>query len=497
MKSDSLPTSVPLPAHVENYDMLMDMFKQIGSNDWIPRGSLDYFRNILALLGNPEKNLGEIIYVTGTNGKGSVTWKVARSIEANFPDARVARYVSPNIYEFEERITINGNKISQDDMIKYTNVILNKLHSKSSGNNSDTINFRIGMVGILVCIAFLYFRDQKVEYSVIEGGIGIKLDHTNVILPAISVITSIGLDHVKMLGDTVEKIAADKAHIIKSGIPVVIGPRIKDTGNTLTVIKAKAEQEKLRADQVIIVPPPSIQNFEIDNQETAKAVLDTMFGSEFKITDAIFSSPPGRYQKVLYSVEGRALPCIFDVGHNPDGFEAVFARCSKDFPDHKFILMFGINPKKNISEICSQINEFENLSHVLLYTDNFRLLEPSKISPQLNKSLNVQDFGEIKSIDDYLKPIVEKSNEPCCIIVIGSFYTVKGISEAMHINLYSLRNRHIPGNNERIGVVPEGAKSFKPDSSNTIWRSETEKSPFIVQVLRKPIEKTHSQDLKT
>ncbi len=453
-----------LPSHVKDYNGLMDMFTNIRSNDFFNHGDLSYYHKVLSLFDNPEKSLGKVVYVTGTNGKGSVTWKSARSIEAMPSDhaIKVGLYVSPNIYEFEERISINGKPIAQTDMVKYANIILEKLYPKSLSTELDADDFRIGMVGILATIAFLYFRDQQVDYSVIEGGIGVKLDHTNVVNPAISVITSIALDHVPMLGNNVEEIAEDKAHIIRTGVPVVIGPRVRFAGEALSRILKKAESMKLLDNEIVQVQCPLKNVFELDNQETAKAILRTLFGSQFQFKDVFYTSPPGRYHKIFYRVAGQEIPCIFDVGHNADGFNATFSRCVNDFQGYKFILMCGISPTKNIIDIGKVINELPNLGSVLLYNDNFRLSATSEISKHLRDDLDVKNYDENLGIDSHLEAIIKNSDQKYCVIVIGSFYTVKGISTAMKVNLCELRNVHMP--NAQLLVAP--------NIENTLWDRE-------------------------
>ena len=161
--------SIALPQKVENYHQLCDFLEQASCNDRIPRDNLKYFQNILALLDDPQNSMGKIIHVTGTNGKGSVTWKIARALEAqSAAETKVGLYVSPHIYDLEERITINGQRIAQADLVKHTNFVLAQLHKKSLDSESSYNDFRIGKVGILVCVAFLYFRDQQVDHTVIE-----------------------------------------------------------------------------------------------------------------------------------------------------------------------------------------------------------------------------------------------------------------------------------------------------------------------------------------
>ena len=458
--------SVPLPEQVEDYNQLKEMFAETATNDYLKHDNLNYFRQILALFDKPEENMGKIVHVTGTNGKGSVTWKVARALETLCSNNKVGLFASPHIYELEERISINGTKISQSDMVDYVNIILKKLHSKAKDGEPDGDNFRIGKIGILVCIAFLYFRDHRVDYSVIEGGIGARLDHTNVVSPGVSVIASIGLDHTSLLGDTVEKIAADKAHIVKPNTPIVIGPHIKETPSVFSAIKERADQLKLSEDQIVTVPLPEFQNSEAENQETAKQVLLSLL-PEVKITDAIkeaiYSSPPGRYQRVQYGVKGFAVPCIFDVGHNPAGLEATFSRCQEDFPRYEFILIFGINVNKDAPGICQAVNNFKQITHArICYTDKYKkqLLPPTEILPRLSANLNLED--QSLPINDYLtriitggKPITDNMLiKQYCVIVIGSFCVVEAISRSMNVELSTLNNKQIPGSNEMVAVEP-------------------------------------------
>jgi|GEM_PF-3296417 dihydrofolate synthase / folylpolyglutamate synthase len=434
-----------LPKQVENYDELMDMFTAGRSNDWINHSTLEYFHHILNLIGDPQKEIGNIVHVTGTNGKGSVSWKVARSVEEHLKEqeAKVGLYVSPDIYGFEERISINGECISQDDMVKYTNIVLERLYGHSGDENEEHDSFRLGMVGIMVCIAFLYFHDKGVDYSVIEGGIGIKMDHTNVVSPAVSVMTSIGLDHVPILGTTVEEIADDKAYIIKGGAPVVIGPRIRATGDCLAVIIDRAIKQGLTTDQIFEVRNSASATFESDNQATAKEALYLLLGPDYRPTETIFSSPPGRYHNVTCALSDQEMPCVFDVGHNPDAFRATFSRCAEDFPGHEIILVCGVNAARSLQESCEVINEdLPGLSHVVLYPQPGKLHPPEEVKPCLREGLEVENYAELESINDRLSKIAEASDKKVCVVVIGSFYVVGGVSRGMGIDLSELENRH-------------------------------------------------------
>ena len=178
---------------------------------------LDNIQLLLDKIGNPEKKL-KCIHVAGTNGKGSVCAMLFYILkEAGF---KVGLYTSPHLKKFNERIRINGNFITDREIVEYF------LKVKPHITNQSFFE-------ITTAMAFLYFCEKNVDYAVMEVGLGGRLDATNVATPIVSIITNIGLEHTELLGDTIEKIAFEKAGIIKKNIPVVTGAK----GNALKVIK--------------------------------------------------------------------------------------------------------------------------------------------------------------------------------------------------------------------------------------------------------------------
>ncbi|GLR19399.1 bifunctional folylpolyglutamate synthase/dihydrofolate synthase [Portibacter lacus] len=174
--------------------------------------------NIIALcdkLGNPELSI-RTIHVAGTNGKGSVSHMIASLLqEYNY---KVGLYTSPHYKDFRERIKINGELVSKLYVIGFIKRIKPYLEE-----------IQPSFFEITVAMAFDYFAKQKVDFAIIETGVGGRLDSTNIITPLISIITNISIDHVQMLGDTLPKIAFEKAGIIKEKVPVVVGKRAPET----------------------------------------------------------------------------------------------------------------------------------------------------------------------------------------------------------------------------------------------------------------------------
>jgi dihydrofolate synthase/folylpolyglutamate synthase len=188
---------------------------------------LDRMAHLLALLDDPHQKFRSV-HITGTKGKGST----AAMIEAMLRAAgyRTALYTSPHLHTFRERIRVNGAMIPEDDVVRLIDDMRPLL-----AQIPDITTFEV-MTGL----AFAWFAKQGVEWAVLEVGLGGRLDATNVVMPAAAVITSISLDHTGILGDTQAKIAAEKAGIVKPGVPVVSAPQV---GEALAVIEAACQQQ--------------------------------------------------------------------------------------------------------------------------------------------------------------------------------------------------------------------------------------------------------------
>jgi dihydrofolate synthase/folylpolyglutamate synthase len=183
----------------------------------------DYF-------GNPHKHY-KTIHIAGTNGKGSVSHSLASVLqEAGY---KTGLYTSPHLVDYRERIRVNGEKISKEFVTDFIN------------NNLKVLKeLKPSFFEMSVALAFEYFRFMKVDIAVIEVGMGGRLDSTNIINPIISVITNIDYDHTQFLGDTKEKIAVEKAGIIKPKVPVIIGESSPETDNVF-LQKAKSENSRI------------------------------------------------------------------------------------------------------------------------------------------------------------------------------------------------------------------------------------------------------------
>ena len=204
------------------------MYQRIGAAAY--KADLDNTRLLCEAIGNPHERL-RCIHVAGTNGKGSVSHILASCIQA--AGFRTGLYVSPHYKDFRERIKINGEYVSENFVIEFIDKI-------------KPIIERIApsFFEITVAMAFAYFEEEKVDFAVIETGLGGRLDSTNIITPLLSVITNISYDHVNLLGDTLAKIASEKAGIIKEKVPVIIGEKSEET-DYIFIEKAKSENANI------------------------------------------------------------------------------------------------------------------------------------------------------------------------------------------------------------------------------------------------------------
>ena len=201
------------------------LFQNIGAAAY--KEGLDNTLALDAYFSHPHRNY-RTIHVGGTNGKGSVSHTLAAILQAQ--GYRVGLYTSPHLVDFRERIRVNGKMISKKRVIEFVEETISnsplKGENKKSPFKGDLEGLSFSFFELATALAFQYFAEQKVDFAVIEVGLGGRLDCTNIIRPELSVITNISFDHVQFLGDTLPKIASEKAGIIKPDIPVCIGENV-------------------------------------------------------------------------------------------------------------------------------------------------------------------------------------------------------------------------------------------------------------------------------
>ena len=312
--------------------------------------SLERIRKALAILGNPQDSL-KCIQVAGTNGKGSVCSTIASILqEAGY---KVGLYTSPHIWEYTERIKINGKDISQSDFALYAQKVFE-------------LDIPLTEFEILTIIMFMYFKDKNIDIAVIETGMGGRFDATNVIEKNLcSVITHIDLDHTERLGDTKEKIAFEKAGIIKPNCPIFTSTEyeaIKNRArelNSLLIIVSEEVETKYK----------EVFSLKGEHQKENLALAISVIKYAFKnISDDI----------ILHGLSNVSNPCrfqflpeknlIIDASHNPNGIEALRKNLDLYYPNQERRFVFGCLKNKDYTQMMKilfrkgdeiYINEFD------------------------------------------------------------------------------------------------------------------------------------------
>ncbi|MXS72931.1 bifunctional folylpolyglutamate synthase/dihydrofolate synthase [Flavobacteriaceae bacterium W22] len=308
---------------------------------------LDNIRDLCAFFGNPQDKI-KCIHIGGTNGKGSTSNMLASVLqEAGY---KIGLYNSPHLIDFTERIKVNGKNCDK----KFVFDFIQKLKHLPE-------NIRPSFFEFTTIMAFEYFYQQKIDFAIIEVGLGGRLDSTNIITPLVSAITNVQLDHQNILGNTIEEIAFEKAGIIKNNIPVVLGDDNKTVKN---IIRAKSENEKAPLIDATLIQSDLKSdlegNYQAKNIKVVLALIDELKRSGVTISEE-------NIEKGLLNVHqntgfiGRWFQfsknplTICDTGHNQAGLEYVFQQL-ESIDKRKHIILGFVNDKK-IDEVMALLPE--------------------------------------------------------------------------------------------------------------------------------------------
>ena len=319
----------------------LPMYQSIGNSAF--KKDLTNIILFAKILGNPQNNF-KSIHVAGTNGKGSTSHMLASILqEANY---KVGLYTSPHLKNFRERIKINGIEISELEVIDFI-----------SRNRGFLEENKLSFFEMTVGMAFNYFSEQKVDIAIIEVGLGGRLDSTNIISPVLSVITNIGLDHTQMLGNSLEEIAVEKAGIIKSGIPVIIGETQPETTPVFIKVAAKMKAEITFSQDF---PPINLTsdlkgNYQKHNLQTLITAIKNLKKNGWKISEKDVSNGLSKV-RTNTGLRGRwdvlqANPkVICDTAHNKEGLKYVLDQL-KEEKFEKLHIVFGVVRDKDLGSI--------------------------------------------------------------------------------------------------------------------------------------------------
>lgn len=411
------------------------MFQRIG-----PAAIKPDLSNTIALckaLGDPQ-NKFKSIHVAGTNGKGSTSHMLASILQS--AGYRTGLYTSPHLKSFTERVRIDGAEISESYVIDFVNRIYPQIQT-----------VKPSFFEITVALAFDYFAREQVDIAVIEVGLGGRLDSTNIITPAVSVITNIGWDHTDLLGDTLEKIASEKAGIVKQGVPVVISERQKDVEKVFEEKATKMHSPITFASdkfEAQVHDENGIAMFDIiENKKTAFSDLSLPLQGSYQEKNLpgvmetvrvlneqgwkIDSESVRRGLENVVSTTGlkgrwqvlsRQPLVVCDTGHNLDGMREVVRQIQRqDY--RKLFIVFGAVKGKDILSVLSILPK--DAYYFFCQAKIPRALEASTLFEHA-KATNLQ--GEIVTdVNDAVRAATKVASAADMIFVGGSTYVVAEI----------------------------------------------------------------------
>lgn len=416
---------------------------------------LTRMRALMERLGHPEQQY-PILHVAGTKGKGSVSAMCASALQAE--GYQTGFYISPHLHEFTERIQINGVPIPRQDLVE----LLDELKP-----HIDAIE-RLTTFEITTAMAFLYFARKKVNAAVFEVGLGGRLDATNVVTPLVSVITSLSMDHMSVLGDTLAKIAAEKAGIIKPGRPVVIAPQ-KDEARAVVEQVAREQGARLVAvgrdyhyaarthdldgqslivwkaeDQALFdlyiekagngawapvhLTLPLLGYHQVENAATAYTALQTARQEGLQISEAAIAAGLSRVRwPARFEILQRRPILVVDSAHNRDSALKLRLTIEDYFPGKPVILLFGASEDKDIAGMFAE-----------LLPRTTRVIATQSIHPRAMDAQKLVDLAHtfgvpamaVLPMEKALETALNLAGNDSVVLAAGSLFIAAAVSEA-------------------------------------------------------------------
>lgn len=401
-----------------NYQEVLDymyaqlpMFHRVGPAAYKP--GLDNTYALLEIVGNPHLGL-KCVHIAGTNGKGSTSHLIASSLqEAGY---KIGLYTSPHLKDFRERMKINGAMISEADVTAFVNLFARQWEK-----------IQPSFFEINVAMCFWFFSKEKTDIAVIETGLGGRLDSTNVITPEVSVITNIGMDHMNLLGDTIEQIAFEKAGIIKQNIPIVIGTMRSDARE---IMKQKAHDCKAHLYDSSLrdladIPDSELKGmYQIENRKTAFVTLQTLISQGYSITKQNIENG---FERVVmntglmgrWQVLGENPLVIADVAHNEDGLNYVLRQLENTPHDHLHFVI-GLVADKDVDRVLKLLPT--SATYYFCKADIPRGLDSVLLATRAATfNLTGESFASVKSAFENAKRKAQKND---LVFIGGSVFTV-------------------------------------------------------------------------
>jgi dihydrofolate synthase / folylpolyglutamate synthase len=427
-----------------NYQQTLDflytqlpMYSRVGASAY--KENLDNTIALCNAINNPQHNF-KSVHIAGTNGKGSTSHMLAAILQQN--GYNTGLYTSPHIKDFRERIRINGEMISQDFVVEFV-----------AKTTSITKEISPSFFELTVAMAFDYFATEKVDIAIIETGLGGRLDSTNIITPMLSIITNIGYDHMNILGNTLGKIATEKAGIIKQNIPVVIGEYNAETKNIFTEKAALenapiyfAQEEYLTSNinystQALSLDVTNIihnvtEHFHLDlnGLYQAKNICTVICAEEILMQQGFnITTKNEKYAlanvKKLTGMQGRwdvlqnNPTIIADVAHNKDGIHLIIQQLQQNYSNCTFHFVIGFVNDKDVESVLSLFPK--NAQYYFTNAHIPRAMPMQELQTKANaKGLHGEIFDDVNDAISTAKNIAKNTD---VILICGSFFIISEI----------------------------------------------------------------------
>lgn len=420
-----------------NYEQAIKYIRSVHNSG--TANGLERAQRVMELIGNPQ-NSYKIVHVAGTNGKGSTCNMIHDVLVSS--GYKTGLFVSPHLEEFNERIQINKVPISNDDLTRLANFVKDKTIGISTEGFGELTEFEI-----VTAIGFKYFEEQQIDILVLEVGMGGRYDTTNVVQDSlVSTITSISFDHMEYLGDTLEKIAYEKAGIIKEKSNVVIYPQGEKIEN---IIEEEAQHKGSRVNKVdkkdlrLVSLDITGQQFEylkkdvfnlplvkinllgehqLYNALTSIRTLEVLksLGYNIKDKDVLEGLANCRYGGRFEIINNKPL-IIIDGAHNIDGIEKFTNTVKSMFKDKKIVLFYGMLKDKNPENVVGNLIQISKEIYTLS-PHSYRAMSSFEIANLIKKytNINVTSLNNIEEV----KTVIEKTGNDEIYAFVGSLYLI-------------------------------------------------------------------------
>ncbi|MBA4197671.1 MAG: dihydrofolate synthase [Chitinophaga sp.] len=411
----------------------LPMFSRIGTAAY--KKDLTNTIALCNVLNNPQQHF-KTIHIAGTNGKGSVSHMLAAVLQT--AGYKTGLYTSPHLKDFRERIKVNGALCSEDFIVQFTQKIQPQIETVEPS-----------FFEITVAMAFEYFAEQQVDVAVIETGLGGRLDSTNIITPELSIITNIGYDHMNLLGDTLDKIAFEKAGIIKPGVPVVVGETHKETANVFlskanetnsTIVFADKQRWIVDWQYEHYLLNVSVANHVNDEHEKYSLDLNGLYQAKNLLTvleavhqlqlqgwqiDKSHVHQALQHTKKLTGLHGRwevihqHPTVVLDVAHNEDGMKQLVQQVELVNYHHLHIVI-GMVKDKAIDNVLALLPK--QATYYFTQAQIERALDAESLKEKARAfELNGNHY---KNVNIALKEVVSKADKEDLILVCGSVFLI-------------------------------------------------------------------------